>query len=288
MNLLGKTADFRNFQKNARLQDFVFIPRPPGALKKNVRRMKYAGKPDAINISIDSDVRPPMGLRVKVIIAACIVALGVAVGWDIINSVFIQKAIVKITKPRHDFSSVDMISVSGTDYDLIKSITRDKLPVYYQSAREMTGDFDRARRLIKSEKYNEALIILNGLYSSNINFTVKEKVDFLIKFVINAEDRDFSDISYRTVSRKKFLYRGYAVRWKGTAARVRERDNSQIFTMSIAGSGAEGAGEAEVYSGKIIPGLKTGSPIVVEGVIVDFLGKNKTIYIDSRNVRVQE
>ena len=58
--------------------------------------------------------------------------------------------------------------------------------------------------------------------------------------------------------------------------------------MSIAGSDAEGAGEAEVYSSKIIPGLKTGSPIVVEGVIVDFIGKNKTIYIDSRNLRMLE
>ena len=287
LNLLGKTADFPSFQKNARLQDFVSIPRPRSALKTKARRREYAGAPGSRTVGIDRGVRPHSRLRLKIVIAACAAAVGAAVGWDLINSVFIQKAVVKMQRPGRDFSGVDMISVNGTDYDLVKNIKKDRFPIYYQTAREMTGDFDRARRLIKSEKYNEALIVLNGLYSSNINFTVKEKVDFLIKFVINAEDRDYSDISYKTVSGKKFLYRGYAVRWRGTAARVRVKNDSQTFTLRVDGGGRAESVDADVYSGRIIPGLKNGSTIVLEGVIVDFLGKNKTIYIDAKNVLIE-
>jgi tetratricopeptide (TPR) repeat protein len=283
----GNAADFPEFQKNARLQDFVYIPRPPKPGKGRVLTQIHTGLPGKPDTRTKKDRRYTFKRAVRIIIIFCALALGAELVWYVAGSTFFHNALLRVKKPRYDFSSIDSVSVSGTDYDLVKkNINRDRIPVYYESARDMAGDFNHARRLIKSEKYNEAALLLNRLYSSNINFIVKEKVDFLIKFVINAEDRDFAEIPYRNVSEKKYLYRGYAVRWSGTITRIKEKDDSQIITMRIGGD-IDGGGEADVYSRKIVPGLKKGSSILMEGVIVDFLGRDKIIYVVSQNIRLR-
>ncbi len=284
-NLLGQVTDFPAFQKEALLYDFVLIPPPPRTLKRTRRNRvgvigAGAGHSDSAK---KSSAR--FSLTLKLFIVAFVAAIAIGLGWDIVNSVFIKKAFERIKRPGRDFSSIDMISISGTEYDLVKKTPKDRLPVFYQSAVEVTRDFNRARELIKSEKFNEALILLNSLYSSNINFIVKEKVEFLIKFIINTDDRNFSDVPYATVSDKKFLYRGYAVRWQGEVGRVRVKNGRQTYALSVGAESKNGPGDAEVYSGTVMPELKKGSVIILEGVIVDFLGKNKTIYIEARNVR---
>ena len=283
-NLLRDVKDFEKFQKDALLQDFVYIPRPPRALSAAAGK---AALPLArgLNPSL-TEARLPSGPAFIIVFTTALLALFIAGGWYVYDSDFFRKGFTRLKKPGRDFSVIDMISVSGTDYDLIKNMKRENVPVYYQSALQMTDDFNRARRLIKSEQYNEALSLLNGLYNSNVNFVVKEKVNFLIKFVINLEDREFVNIPFETVRMKKFLYRGYAIRWNGIVGKIREKGDSQIFTLHINRGGEEGSGEADVFSDRIIPGLKKGSPVLLEGVIADFLGKDKTVYIVSRNVRL--
>ncbi|HPL19284.1 MAG TPA: hypothetical protein PL180_21590, partial [Spirochaetota bacterium] len=53
--LVSGAADFRDFQKNARLQDFVSIPAPPRSLKKTAIKSVYTGMLDRRGVRIIRD-----------------------------------------------------------------------------------------------------------------------------------------------------------------------------------------------------------------------------------------
>lgn len=289
-NLLSNCTDFQSFQKDALITDFVHIPPPPRSLKKKGPRPVYTGTLNRGKIKIKRKISIPkfdIPLKpiIKVVFVAGLLALVVYSVWYFIDSGFLKQAVRKVKKPRVDLTRVDMISIGGTDYDLVRNIKPDTVPVYYQSVRDMTDDFTLARKLIKSEEYNKALVLLNSVYNSNVNFVVKEKVDFLIKFVMNLEDREFEDIPYRTVESKKYLYRGYAVRWRGRVVKVKEKDESQIFTIRINGKDDADGGVVDVFSRKVVSGIDNGSSVFLEGVIADFLGKDQRVYIVSKNIR---
>ncbi len=285
--LISEAADFRDFQKNARLQDFVLIPTPPRSLKKTAKKAVYTGmlEKKGIRIIRDSPVtwrRAALAMLV-IIIVGLLVLLGVRLfsGPGLFTS-----AAKRVGVSRADYSGIDRVTLGGTEYDLVKNIGPDRVAVYYQSVRDMTGDFNRARVLIKAEKHNDAILLLNGLHHSNVNFVVKEKVAFLIKFVTDLEDREFSEIPYADVEKNRYRYRGFAVRWIGKVGKIRERDESQVITLSLDAPEGKSAGEVDVYSPRIVPGLSGGTPVLLEGVIVDFIGKEKRAYVVSRNIKI--
>jgi hypothetical protein len=282
-NLVGSATDFPDFQKNARLQDFVYIPRPSKKLKKQLRKPSYVGKLGRRGIIIKKGIG---GRRWIILIAVFIAAAALASlgAWFFTGQGCFSKGGHRVKNPHADYSSVDMLALGGTEYDLVKNIKKDKVAVYYQSVRDMSDDFNRARKLIKAEKYNDALYVLNGLHNSNVNFVVKEKVDFLIKFVIDLEDRDFEEVPVALVNENKYRYRGYAIRWKGRIERAREREESQILTIRLDSAGDDPSCDVDVYSAKIVPGLKKDSRVLLEGVIVDFIGKDRRAYIVSRSL----
>jgi tetratricopeptide (TPR) repeat protein len=284
-NLIGSATDFSGFQKNAHLQDFVSIPRPSKKLKKPAQKTSYVGKLGRRGIRIEKGIRGRRWI-IMIVVLFAVAALASLSAWFFMGRGYFGKGEHRVKNPRADYSGVDMLSLAGTEYDLVKNIKRERVAVYYQSVRDMTDDFNRARKLIKAEKYNDALYIMNGLYNSNVNFVVKEKVDFLIKFVIDLEDRDFEEVPVALVNGNKHRYRGYAVRWKGRIERAREREESQILTIRLDSAGDEAPCDADVYSRKIIPGLKKDSRVLLEGVIFDFIGKDRRAYIVSRSLKV--
>ncbi|MBN1498208.1 MAG: hypothetical protein JXA07_15655 [Spirochaetes bacterium] len=283
--LVGDADDFSTFQKAARLQDFVSVPRPPQGMKKAGRKKVDAGIPDRRGVaSRHGSIRRRPLFTVMIISAA--LALGVAGAWFLARGVFLDGAQARRHGTRPDFGSVDLVSLSGTEYDLVKNVPAGRVAVHYRSVRDVTSDFDRARRLIKSGKYNEAVFILNGLYNSNVNFVVKEKVDFLIKFVTDIDDRDFDPVPYSKVAESKFRYRGYAVRWQGTIGRIRERTNSRIILLKVEAPGGGESGEADVFTDRNPVGMDKNSRVVIEGVIVDFPGKEQRVYVAARSMRL--
>lgn len=285
-NLISAAEHFASFQKGALLLDFVNVPPPPAYLKKKGEPKAYVGKLEKKGIRIVRGGRVPRRLISRVAVFAVIAATVAAGVWFLLGSGLFRLP-VSFRMPSQDYGSVDMVSVSGTEYDLVKNIKKDKVPVFYQSARDMTDDFNRARKLIKAEKHNDALYILNGIYSSNVNFVVKEKVDFLVRFVMNLEDREFGEVPCGAVSENKFRYRGFAVRWKGRVDRVRDRGNSRLLAVVCEPPGGEPV-ETDVFLWQAVPGLMPGSSITLEGVITDFLGKDKRIYIIARSVVLSE
>lgn len=285
--LISDAGDFTTLQKEARLQDFVSVPRPARGLKKTERKSVYSGELGRRGIRISRGRRPVWRPNYGIAAIAAMAVVAAAGIWYGAAHVF-SGSEQGMRKTRTDYGSVDMVSLSGTEYDLVKNIPADRVAVYYQSVRDVTADFDSARKLIKSGKYNDALYILNGLYNSNVNFVVKEKVDFLIRFVTDIDERDFDHVPFQAVRDRTYRYRGYAVRWKGAVERVRERDDSQILTMRMAAPDGGTAGEADVYSRRVVPGVGKGATILLEGVIVDFPGKERRPYIDARSIKIIE
>lgn len=283
--LVGDVNDFSTFQKAARLQDFVSVPSPSQGMRKATRKNVDSGNPGRRGVASRQGRLRRRPLVGGIIISVALV-LGVAGAWFLAHSVFFNGAQTRRHGARPDFGSVDQVSLSGTEYDLVKNVPASRVAVQYRSVRDVTFDFDRARRLIKSGKYNDAVFILNGLYNSNVNFVVKEKVDFLIKFVTDIDDRDFDPVPYSKVAETKFRYRGYAVRWQGTIGRIRERSNSRIILLKVEAPGGGESGEADVFTERILSGMEKNSRVVIEGVIVDFPGKDQRVYIAARSVRL--
>ncbi len=285
--LISAAGDFSDFQKNARLQDFVLIPAPPRSLKKTAKKAVYSAMLEKRGIRVIRDSHVPWRrvflVLPVILVAGTLVFLGVRL---VTGPGLFTGGAKRAGTSRADYSAVDRVTLGGTEYDLVKNIGPDRVAVYYQSVRDMTEDFNRSRRLIKAEQYNDALLILNGLYNSNVNFVVKEKVAFLIKFVTDLEDRDFSEVPYGDVEKNSYRYRGFAVRWKGSAGNIRERGESQVFTLRLDEPKGKGAGEVDVFSPKSIPGLSGGTRVLLEGVIADFIGKDKRPYVVSRNLRI--
>ncbi|MBP7738573.1 MAG: hypothetical protein KA369_21540 [Spirochaetes bacterium] len=283
--LVSEAEDFRELQKNARLQDFVSIPPPPKTLKTAAKNRAYIGMLEKRGIRI---LREGGASRRRIAIAAAAVILAVILAllavWLYSGPGLFTGAVRGLRAKHRDYSGIDRVALGGTEFDLVKKMGRDRVPVYYRSVRDVTNDFDRARRLIKAEKHNDALFILNGLYNSNVNFVVKEKVAFLIKFVTDLEDREFAAVPYGDIEKKRYRYRGFAVRWKGRVVKIRERDESQHLAVRLDGPEGKSGGEIDVYSPKLVPGLSGGTSIMLEGVIMDFIGKEKRAYVVSKNI----
>lgn len=283
--LLSQADDFTAFQKNARLRDFVDVPPPPGRLKK-ARRGVYTGTlgPRGIRIHGGGGV-VRRATAIRIVIAVSLAGLAGAGIWALARY-GIPPLLERLRGPGNDRDAIDMVNVSGTEFDLVKSIRKETVPVYYRSARDMTADFDRSRTLIKNRRYNEALLILNGLHHSNVNFVVKEKAEFLIKFVVNQEERDFEEIPCRKVCETRYRYRGFAVRWKGSVESLREKDRSTVISLTAEAPGGNAPCRADIYSSRPVQKLEKGSRIVVEGVIIDFPGKDRRPYLESRGIRM--
>ncbi len=282
--LVAGAEDFSAFQKDARLRDFVDVPPPPGRLKK-ARRGVYTGTLGHRRIRIHGGAgtaRRKTAFRIALVIF--LAGLGGAGIWALARY-GIPPLVERFRGAGNDRDAIDMVRLSGTEFDLVKSVRKETVPVYYRSAREMTADFDRSRTLIKNRQYNEALLILNGLYRSNVNFVVKEKAEFLIKFVVNQEERDFEEIPCGKVCASDYRYRGFAVRWKGSVEAVREKDRSTLIALAVDAPGGGAPCRADIYSSRPVPKLEKGSRVVVEGVIIDFPGKEKRPYVESRGIR---
>jgi hypothetical protein len=283
--LVSEARDFAAFQKDTLLSDFISVTRPPRALRKKAHRKVFTGTLGKRGIKIRKEHTGSRRLALLIVVVALLLVAAASV-WLLSGSGLMRSIVSRGGKPAGDTATIDLVTISGTEYDLTRSVRRGTVPVFYQSARDMTVDFNRARTMIKNGRYNDALYVLNGIAASNINFVVKEKVEFLVTFVINQEDRDFEEVPFRTMSESTYRYRGYAVRWRGRVEGVKERDESQIAAVEISTAAGEPAGSVDIYYKRLDPALAVDSRVVMEGVIMDFIGKEKRPYLAVKSVKV--
>jgi hypothetical protein len=273
---LQGASDFGSFQRRARLQDFVYIPRP-GAEARS-RTFTPVIRPRSAGPS-----------RRWVLLAVLVPAAILCIVYFFLPEIRSGLARLAVRKEvrRVDFSKIDMISLDGGRYDLIDRIGRERTAVFYYSNEEVLGDFQKARSLLKGEKQHEALVLINRLLNSNANFTVKERAMFLREFLMALEERQESPITFTDAAGSPYLYKGAVVRWRGRVANLKRKDGKMLFHLLVDYSEKNRfAGVAEVYSGKDYAGVSNGSDVETRAVFNSTLGSDDRIYLVAEDVKI--
>ena len=267
--LLRQAGDFDAFQKNARLQDFVEIKGPPRnintrSVRRNSPQAGKTGKKRAVPVIVP-------------IIIAGLVMVAAAVAF-----VFFRKGPEPV---RMDTAAVDSVDIAGPGASLINSVNRTKTREFYYSTAKLMDDFNTARSLIKKGQMNKAVVILNRISESNASFMVKEKVNFLVSFIMDNEERSYEGISCELLARDSYLYRGYAVDWTGKVANLKMKPESQSFTLLV--DYREGdifSGTASVFYDRVSPGLENGDMIRLEGIFINTVGSDGRLTVRARHI----
>lgn len=262
LNNLHKVKDFSSFQHKALLIDFVYLYKPLKSPK-----LSKTGKTKK---------------RYFIVIATTVVVV------IVVTSILLIKMYLSNRHMAKEFISknqVDLIFLDSSRYDLIDKIKKKKTPIFYYSNEKVLDDFNRAKRLIKEDEYNEALILLNKIYNSNANLRVKERVDFLIRFILNIEDRKYSVISFREVSLRPYLYKGLFIKLKGRVANLKIKDNRLVLNLLIDYKKDDiFTGIIDVYSEKYLEEIKNGDMIDVEAVFIYTIGNENRMYLVAKKI----
>ncbi len=273
---LRNVRDFARFQRESRLLDFVSVPSPSMArfsaalAKRNPFR---AGKGRRLL---------PRTYRIAAYAAAGVIAAAVAVAF---LAVYVMPSLRPGSLSREAGDTVDQVTIDGSGFNLIEKITTTRNREFYQSGEMVLRDFNTAKKMIREGRYNGAIRILNRIATSNAVYPVRERADFLRKFVINIEDRDWEDIAFREVRESPHLYIGTAVKWKGRIANLRKREGGVVFNLMVNSRNAgEFDGVVDVYSGRDYAGLQGGDTIIVKAVILHSIGEEKRLYLSAREI----
>jgi len=272
VSAIRRAHDFREFQRSARLSDYVPLDRPTGrrARVMSARRTAWRGR-----------VSGGMMRVVFLIITVCVLAFVGARYGDLL----VELVRTETKSASTDFERIDMAVIDGSRHDLIDKIRRESTPVFYYSNEEVVADFNDARALLKKERHNEALVLINKILNSNAGFSVKERADFLKKYTLSIEERAYETVAFDTVAGKPYLYGGFAVEWKGTAANVKRKDGKLMFNL-MTGKGAANTftGIADVYSENDVQGLSNGDAVRIRALVVNNPGGGNRPYLVAREV----
>ncbi|MFH0976753.1 MAG: hypothetical protein V1874_13295 [Spirochaetota bacterium] len=270
--------DFSIFQKNARLKDYVYIP-GPNLTVKNFK--SFYGKP--LDQKIKKQVSKSRFNFLKIIIIILIIFLLAAAGGALYYfNIFKAVPIKHETKKQ---LPIDTIDIALLQYDLVDKILKVKPPVFYYSNDEIINDFNKAKHLIKNEKNNDAIVIINKIDNSNANYRVKEKNEFLRKFISGIEYKTYSDIPPDQVFRKPYLYRDSSIKWKGKIANIKRKNTSCTFNLLIDYKKDDiFKGIIDVYYEKDFKDIKNGDIVTLEGVLVNSIPSGNRLLLTADNI----
>lgn len=259
---IQESADFEQFQKKAKLKDFIRV-KPP---KKN-KAVSYSIKRYSIHFKTVA----------LVLTAFAVLIVGIVFFTSPLAKLIQEK--IELLFPHRSLQTVDdlsQISLDGMHYDIIDKIQKVQTPEFYTSNEACIQDFNRAKWLIKEGKENDAMILLNKIDTSNANFRVKERVAFLKDFIIRNKERTVAAFSYKDVIQKPYLYKGINVKWQGKVANYKKR-NGITFQLLVNYSENKFDGIVEVYAPFKVESLDNGAIVTVEGIITNIIGHNIVI-----------
>lgn len=205
--------NFESFQKKVSLVDLV---RPAAVLsdKKHVRRQ--------------SSLRLP-SVRWIIVIPAVFVAVGALAG--------VYKGISLARKDHSpggmvsEPSYIDTVTLENEKYPLLDKLVHQKQEFFFYDESQIKTLFDRAKRELKDQKYNESIISINTILLSNANIAVKERAEFLKKFLPDPSKIIPMKVEPSELFKMKNLYEGAVVSFSGKAANV-EREGGKT-TLSL-------------------------------------------------------
>ncbi len=268
---IQESADFEQFQKKAKLKDFIKIKAP-----KKVKTVSFRTGWTIIHF--------------KTIVFVLVITAFLITGILFFSSPlakFIQEKIELLFYHPTFQSGEDLlhISLDGMHYDIIDKIQQVRTPEFYASNEACIQDFNQAKWLIKEGKENDAMILLNKIDASNANFRVKERVAFLKDFINRSRDRTVAKFSYRDVIQKPYLYKGINVKWQGKVVNYKTK-NGISFQLLINYSKNSFDGVVEVFAPFKVEALDNGAIVTVEGIITNIVGR-KIVIMQATNVEIK-
>ncbi len=269
------TSDFAGLQKNARLADFVDLPAPPRFGGTDPEPARAGGLRRRGPLS-GYTRRGRRAIARRALIAAGILACAAAAAF-----VAYLVAGPRAVRQSADRETAERVSLTGLEHELGKKTAPGSVAVLYKTPHELDDDFNRARGLLKNGDHNGSLYFLNRVLNSNANFMAKEKARFLVKYITDSEERVFIAIPIERIRGETYLYRGFAVRLNGSIASLRKRERGAQFVLKTGSTSPE---EVDVFLPGGASGVREGGPVAVEGVIADFTGPGRRVYLVARSV----
>ena len=251
LSRIRSVHDFPAFQKKAALLDFVRPVPLPEKKKKHVigRHRVYVPR--------------PAWWFVPVLLLCAGIAAGVYRGIS-----FIQARPAGSSAPAEP-SYLDTVTLDNEKYPLIDRVTRDKKEYFFYDESQVRSLFETAKKNLKDGQFNQAVIAINTLSLSNANISVKERAEFLKKFIPGADRIPPMKIEPSELFRHGYLYEGAVVSFSGKAANVETTDGKMTFSLLVNFSEkTRFDGVVEVYSEKEIS-LSNGDHIEMSGLMIN-------------------
>ncbi len=286
LRAVEESSDFYKYQKEAKLSDLVYIPKPGNKQSSRESILRSERFSRRVDISRGRRWIPDLHPVFIAVFMVVIIIAGAASALYFYKGNFnFFSSSDGIQLDSESINKIDMVDISGSGYGIINRINQEKTPEFYPTGDILQSDFNEARVLMKKGMFNSAVIILNKITNSNASFPVKEKSDFLIRFIMESDDRIYDEIDLKQINEKPYLYRGSAVKFTGKAANVKEVKSGTAFSVMIGYDGNNFKGVCEVYdSAKGI--VNNGDIVEVQGLFILNIGKGSAPYISAEKVVV--
>lgn len=280
---LREVKDFNSFQKTAKLNSYVLIPKPKSSNLKKLRPLHRINEKPIKRNNYSTSPKIKYIKTILIIFSICLIFI--ILGISFYYFYYINPIINK--EKKNSIIPTDSINIDVIQYDLIDKIIKNKPPVFYYSSDELLNDFNKAKYLIKNEKYNDAMMLINKIDNSNANFRVKERNEFLRKYILNIEYKTYSEIPVENVFQKPYLYRGMFLKWNGKITNLKRKENKTSFNLLVNYKKDDMfSGIIDVYSEKDQKDINNGDIIMLEGVLINTINNNR-LYIVADEIKKQ-
>jgi tetratricopeptide (TPR) repeat protein len=276
LRILEDSKDFSALQKNVKLHELVQIPTP--GKKFYPEKLFRPGK---------GRIRRGRKYTLPVILLAssgilCVILFA-------LSPLYYSSLVRSFNQDRHSSNrsdiavKVDMVDIGGSGYGVVDRINSTKTPEFYASGDVVISEFNEARRLLKAGEFNKGVIILNRIINSNASFMVKEKCEFLIKYVMDSDERTYEEIDIAKLNNKPYLYRGSSVTISGQAANMKQVKGGKSFTLMVGYDGRNFNGITLIFDPENTP-VENGEMVEVKGLFITGMGKGNVPYISGEKI----
>ena len=277
LNLIETSADFNKFQREIKISDLVDIPKPKGKIKY-FKAYKYSGRDLRYKTSGFSYSK-----LVYVLLSVLLVSIIALIIFKCGDKFTAKEDAIRLSDA--NLKIIDMTELGGSGFGIINKINKEKTPEFYPSEDTLLRDFNEAKRLMKKGDFNKAALLLNKISNSNASFPVKEKSEFLIRFIIDSDERVYDNIDIKQIGEKPYLFRGHRLKLTGKAVNVKENKDGNAFSVMIDYDGKNVKGICEIYDySKTV--INNGDTVEVKGVFILNIGKGGVPYILSEKILV--
>ncbi len=275
---LYNSVNFNVLQKKIRLEECVSIPAPEFVTGKNRKYLESAEKGHA--------VKP---LKFILTICSALVVCG------IIFCLFYYFPIIsKKIKPREAIvskssSAIDNVNLDYNNYSLIDKIKIKTTPEFYYSDNLLKDDFNEIKLLLKSEKYNQALLLINKIKNSNANYRVQEKIDFFSRFVAAIEHRDFENFDMKMIQKSPYIYDNILLKCRGRITNLKKERSKTTFTLLVDYEDNDKfSGITDIYYDKENFSFSNGEFVAVSGIFKYIPGSDKSLILAKSVVKEKQ